>query len=655
MLPQLPPRLWRGRSAGGRAALIAGLVLGVPVAFVAGLALLVLGAVAAVVGLVGRLIGVVAAWVWTAVQRARRLPYPFEQRSTGTRRGRRVALSGLYLSLAPRTIGGVARVAGLLFGPLALLVGVIGLVLPRWRARPYLAVFTLPGLLRKVVGLGRRRGLLRDGQDTVLTGYDELLTAAFPLIRDVLDWWRDPQAPDDYVPTPGLADVPAGLLGLPLGPAPDPLGQPGIAAGAMRRRSIGSVRELLLSQREIDDLCDPDLDDRPDTALIRVVRCSAEWQGADADGVEAARPVRWIVQLPSTRSWHPRAGAAPNDLTADLVIGADEEATLTLAALDAMRAAGILPGEPVLLAGFSLGGMAAAQTAVRAVRAGFAVTHLVVAGAPLGRLPVPASVAVLALEHVLDPVPRIEARENPVRVEVRETRERPFLTVKAGPPLSVGFRIGALHQSTAYADTAAAIEAEPPDARVAELLIELRTFFGARQTIDDRAARRAGGLPPRPSVPLYLHSTVEEGITRGTLRQTVRRLPGVYAVDVYQSRAGFATTILWNADILVRELEPWLETAGRTAVYRGLLSLLARRRAVGVHLRLQARRTPGITWEATVQRLADGRWRESIDITVDDRADPAEVARLFPGGTAPVVVLHPPDTFEPVLDVARVR
>jgi hypothetical protein len=171
----------------------------------------------------------------------------------------------------------------------------------------------------------------------------------------------------------------------------------------------------------------------------------------------------------------------------------------------------------------------------------------------------------------------------------------------------------------------------------------------------DRAAMRAGGLPPRPSVPLYLHSTVEEGITRGTLRRTVRRIAGVYAVDVYQSRSGFATTILWNADILARELDPWLVTGDRAVVYRGLLSLLARRRAVGIHLRLQGRSTPGITWEATVQRLSDGRWRESIDITVDDRAAAADVERLFPQGTGPVVVIHPPDAFGPVLDVARVR
>ncbi|SEA98205.1 hypothetical protein [Leifsonia sp. 21MFCrub1.1] len=641
-MPSQPsPQLWRGRSPAAAALLLAGLVAGVPVALLLGILLAALGLVGGVLVAIGWLLSVAAAWAWYAVQRGRRIPYPFGAPPPTTRRARRMALSGLYLSLVPRTVGGIARVAGWLLSPLALLVSLAGLALPRWRAKPYLAVFTLPSLLRKVVNLGRRRGLLRDGHDAVLTGYDDFLGRAFPLIRDVLDWWNDPLAGDDYVPTPGLPDVPAGLLGLPLGPSPDPLGQPGIAAGAMRRRSIRSLRDVLLSQREIDDLCDPDLDDRADVATVRIVEVPPS----------ASTGRRWIVQFASTKSWHPRAGAAPNDLTADLLIGAGDEPTITRASLTAMREAGIRPGEPMLLAGFSLGGMVAAQVAASAVAEGLDVTHLLVAGSPLGRIAVPPTVSVLALEHVLDPVPRIEGRENPLRTE----SGAPFLTVKARPPLSLGFRIGALHQSTAYADTAAMIEADPPDSSVAALLAGLAPFFAPGQRIHDRAAVRAGGLPPRPSVPLYLHSTVDEGITRGTLRQTVRRLPGVIAVDVYQSRSGFATTILWNADILARELDPWLVAAGRTAVYRGLLSLLARRRAVGIHLRLQARSTPGITWEATVQRLSDGRWRESIDITLDDRADPDTVRRLFPAGTAPVTVVHDPDAFDPILDVARQR
>lgn len=640
MLPRLPPRLWRGRSAGGRVALGAGLVIGIPLAIALGLLLLAGTLLAAVLALLVRVLGLAAAWVWFFVQRARRTPYPFVPRPPARARERRASYSGLYLTLLPRAVGGAARAAALLLGPLALLISAVGLVSRHWRARPYVAVFALPALLTKIVGLGRRRGLLRDGHDVTLVGYDAFLERSFPLLHDFLGWWGDPAAPNEYEPTPGLPDLPAGLLGLQLGPSPDPLGTPGLAAGAMRRRTIRSLRDLLLSQREIDDLCDPDLDERIDVAVIRLVH------RRDESGVR-----HWIVQFPSTRSWHPRAGAAPNDLTADLVIGAEQESTLTRAALAAMREAGIRPDEPVLLAGYSLGGMVAAQVAQRARHEGFAVSHLVVAGTPLGRLPVPEGVHTLAIEHVLDPVPRIDARENPVRLAVDQRAA--LLTVKAGPPLAIGFRLGALHQATAYADTAAAIEAHPPADSVAALLAELRPFFGTGQQVHDRAAVRTGRLPPSPAIWFALHSTVEEGLTRGTLRQTLRRIPGVYAVDVYQSRGGLATTVFWSTDILVRGLEPWLADARRTAIYRGLLSLLGRRRAIGIHLRIQAKDAPGITWEATLQRLPDGRWRETVDVTVDDRAAAATLAPLFPEGARASEATHPPDAFGPVLDVTR--
>lgn len=638
MLSRLPPRLWRGRTPVGWAALAAGLAIGAPLALAIGLVVLVLGVAAVAVALVVSLLVAAAEWLWYLTHRTQRMPYPFAPPAPRRKRSRRIALSAVYLTAAPRLTGGVARVAGWLLSPLALLIGVAGLVLPRWRARPYLAVFTLPALLRKTVALGRTRGLLRDGHDAVLLAYDELLERRFPLLADFLRWWNDADAGDDYAPSPGLIDVPAGLLGLELGPAPDPLGTPGLAAGAMRRRSVHTLRDLLLSQREIDDLCDPDLDERIDTAVIRLVE-------REHDGLR-----HWIVQFPSTKSWHPRPGVAPNDLTADLVIGAEHEATITRAALAGMREAGIAPGEPVLLAGFSLGGMVAAQVAARAREAGFTVTHLVVAGSPLGRLPIPAGVRTLAIEHVLDLVPRIDGRENPVRVDL--TSPEVLVTVKAGPALTPGFRLGALHQSVAYADTAGSLENEPPGEAVAALIAELRPFFGDRQTVHDRSVLRAGGLPARPAVPFALHSTVEEGITQDALRQTVRRLAGVYAVDVYQSRGGLATTILWSADVLVHALDPWLAPTRRSAIYRGLLSLLGRRRGVGIHLRLQARATPGLSWEATLQRMPDGRWRETIDVTVDDRARAADLARLFPDGVKTRVVVHTADAFQPLLGVA---
>src|SRR3954464_15559489 len=128
-MPSQPsPKLWRGRSAAGRAALVVGLTVGIPVALGVGLVLLALGVVGAAVGLIGWLIGAAAAWLWFGVSRRRRTQYPFASPPPSTRRGRRIALSGLYLALVPRAIGGTARVAGWLFSPLALLISVVGIL-----------------------------------------------------------------------------------------------------------------------------------------------------------------------------------------------------------------------------------------------------------------------------------------------------------------------------------------------------------------------------------------------------------------------------------------------------------------------------------------------------------------------------------------------
>ena len=641
MMPQLPPRVWAGRGVVGWVLLVIGVVVGAVLALAAGLVLVAVAIVVWLVWLALWLVGYAWAWLWYAGQRMRRVEYPFTIPSPVSRKRRTDVFSSSYLSGAPRLVGAVARLAGFLLGPLALVASLIGVVAPRWRARPYVAVFTLRGILAKAVGLGRRRGWLVDGHDPAVQTFDDFLVVAFPQIADFVRWWRDPDAPVDYVPSPGLHDATADQLGLTLGSYPDPLGFPGLAAGAMRRRQITGYRDLLVSQREIDDLCDPDLDDRNDVGVVRITSRVAE------DGIR-----RWLVQFPSTKSWHPRAGVAPNDITADLVIGAEREPTMTRAGIAAMAAAGIAPGEPVMLAGFSLGGMVAAQVAVRAERYGFMVTHLVTAGSPLGRVPVPSGIRVLALEHVLDIVPRIEGRENPVDGRDGSGVDSPgvpkWLTVKAGPPLPGGFRLGVLHQSTAYADTAAAVEDDPPGP-VAAALGELSVFFGPGQRLVDYAVLREGAYSVQPSVPFYLHSTVEEGITRNSLRMTLRRMPGVIAVDIYESRAGLATTILWNADVLVRSLRPWFTEVERFAVYRGLLSLLKRRRAVGFHFRLQAKETPGVTWEATVQRMPDGRWREVIDIAFDS----AEVEReflpvLLPDGWTSTVTYYPPNAFQPV-------
>jgi hypothetical protein len=298
--------------------------------------------------------------------------------------------------------------------------------------------------------------------------------------------------------------------------------------------------------------------------------------------------------------------------------------------------------------------MVAGQLAERCADAGFVISHLVTAGSSIGRHAIDPSVEVLAIEHLLDSVPRIEGRENPIRGR-DASHPGSWTTVKAGPPLPHGYRISSTHHSPSYAETAGAIEEEPPDDTVLELLEGsgegdggegLLAFFGSGQEVQDFAVTRSGVVDPQPAVPLYLHSTVENGITRGTLRTTLRRVPGVIAVDIYQSRTGFPTTIVWNADVLVQSLAPWFTEVERTVVYRGLLSLLKRRRAVGIRLRLQAKESPGVLWDATVQRMEDGRWRESVDVSFStDEAEGRFLPVLLPGGWASRINYYPPDAF----------
>lgn len=637
--PQLPPWVRRPRSIPGWIGLVAMLVVGAAVGLVVGLALVAVAIAAWAINGVVWLIGTAVAWCWYAEQRITKRAYPFALQPPNGGAGRAAALNDGFLQTLPRSVGLLARLAGFVFSPLVLLASVAGIVLPRWRARPYVAVFSLPALERKLIGLGRRRGLFDDGHRPHVVRYDRFLAEIFPERAAFLAWWRDPHAPEHFAPAAAWDDR-SRFAGLTLGPPPDVLGLPGLAMTAMRRTSVTGLRELLISQREIDDLGDPDLDDRGECAVIRIVGRTG------TDGIR-----RWIVQLPSTQVWTPRSGQAPNDLTAAIVALSLTETTLTRAALEAMRQAGIQQRDHVLLAGFSLGGLIAGQLAERCLDHGYTATHLLTAGASIGRDRLDPRIRVLSIEHLLDPVPRLEGRENPIRVQ--RTGEVPFwVTVKAGPPLPRGYHIAVTHHSPSYAETAGTIESEPPNDLVARYLngddeaAGVLEFFGPDQHIRDYAATRFGFRSPQVAVPFTFNAGVQAGMTRETLRLTLRRVPGVIAADIYPSRTGFPTTVLWSADVLVRSLLPWFTGVERTIVYRALLSAPVRTHAAGIHLRLQAKESPGVTWEATLQRTLDGRWREVVDVSFDtDAAERRYLPVLLPDGWASRITYYPAAAF----------
>ncbi|HEY6797214.1 MAG TPA: hypothetical protein VI248_21280 [Kineosporiaceae bacterium] len=220
----------------------------------------------------------------------------------------------------------------------------------------------------------------------------------------------------------GLTGSPAGLLlaagvtGRPVAP----LDVPGAA------RWVGSVGRRLPYLRESTSVSI-----RPGPAsTVPPPRGLAELVGglADLDPVCGAVPGSvalisvtgapgrraWIVQIPGTQSWSPRAGSDPLDLTGNIHGMAGDPTAAAEVVTEALASAGARPADPVLLVGYSQGGIVAAHLAADpSFRRRFAVSHVVTVGAPVAVAAIPGSVPTLSLEHDHDLVPRLDGAVNP--------------------------------------------------------------------------------------------------------------------------------------------------------------------------------------------------------------------------------------------------
>ncbi|WP_323792313.1 hypothetical protein [Nocardioides sp.] len=123
---------------------------------------------------------------------------------------------------------------------------------------------------------------------------------------------------------------------------------------------------------------------------------------------------RYIVHLPGTDSWGDDPGDA-RDLTANLQLVSGQDTAYTRGITEAMAAADIPPGAPVMLVGHSQGGMAAAHLAADAgFQSTYDVRHVVTAGAPTAQVGhVASGTQVLSLENSGDLVPLTDGEDNP--------------------------------------------------------------------------------------------------------------------------------------------------------------------------------------------------------------------------------------------------
>ena len=174
------------------------------------------------------------------------------------------------------------------------------------------------------------------------------------------------------------------------------------------------------------------------------------WTGDD--GV-----TRRVVFIPGTKDWLNVTGN-PFDSEADLALMAGrlpDAATMVAAALEADGAG---PGDPVLLTGHSLGGIVATALAGNAAFAArFNVAGLVTAGAPTGRIALPATVNALHFEGTRDIVPGLDGRPNPdapTRITVHHDARESQLPALA----KAAEDIGSAHHLDTYEQTARLVD-----------------------------------------------------------------------------------------------------------------------------------------------------------------------------------------------------
>lgn len=166
----------------------------------------------------------------------------------------------------------------------------------------------------------------------------------------------------------------------------------------------------------------------------------------------------WVVDVPGTRSFDPRAGSDPYDMTSNVLLVAGERTRTMQAVVDALEDARRRTGDTgpprVMLTGHSQGGLtAAALAADPGLRRRLGVTHVVTSAAPVARLDIPQDVSVLSLEHTQDLVPGLEGADNPDRAS--------WVTVERSiaDELGADGRATQAHDNGLYADTARMVDA----------------------------------------------------------------------------------------------------------------------------------------------------------------------------------------------------
>lgn len=150
------------------------------------------------------------------------------------------------------------------------------------------------------------------------------------------------------------------------------------------------------------------------------------------------------VYIAGTDDWSVGAGSSPFDMESNLALVAGVGAASVAATSQAMRLAGVKPGDSVSFFGHSQGGAVAVTLAESGV---YATRGVVTVGSPTGTLPVRGSYPALTIEHTNDVVPALGGHRLPTNATV----------VRVDSGHHPGDFLGA-HSRHSYRDTAARID-----------------------------------------------------------------------------------------------------------------------------------------------------------------------------------------------------
>ncbi|WP_425955769.1 hypothetical protein [Xylanimonas sp. McL0601] len=216
----------------------------------------------------------------------------------------------------------------------------------------------------------------------------------------------------------------------------------------------------------------------------------------------------WTVLVPGTQDLV--SLAHPFDGVTDLDLMAHRAADVTVAVSAALDAAGARPGEPVVLVGHSLGGIAAmALAASPSFRCRHPVGAVVTAGAPTASFAVPAGVPVLHLENDEELVSSADGRsglENPGGVD-RVTVTRRLAASSAAADRTAAAGTSSAHSLRTHLRTLA-LARESGSAQVDDIVGRIEPLLGGESARTEfYAARRVTGGPPGPPAGLSASSS----------------------------------------------------------------------------------------------------------------------------------------------------